>query len=276
MARRLLKHWDISTLPKNFIVYVCSQKRSGKSVLTSAIFLEHIQVKIDITCVICGNPHTATAWRKHVDPNYVHSRYNQKILKNFFQQSDELLKQGKQLPSVCFILDDVLRMRKSDGRSRTSDDPYLHRMFQECAHYNASLVLISQNIAGGTSSWCRNSDVFAFSPSSLSNQNDIELICKSYMGGRNVENNYNLLDTFERHEWCIVKFHSASRRQKELLRYYKVDRQLLTYIEEPTPSSDSDESPDKEEDSFEKLPQPQHPGGSRSGLKEVPVFSENV
>ena len=279
MAKRLLKRWDISTLPPNFIIYICSQKRSGKSVLCNAIYLEHIEDKFDVVCVLCGNPHTAAAWRKHVPPNNVHARYNSKVLRDFFRQSDYLLKKGQKLPSVCFILDDVLRMRKSDGRSRTADDPYLHRIFQECAHYNVSLVLISQNIAGGTSSWCRNSDIFAFSPSSLSNQNDTELICKSYMGGRDFNTNYNLLDTFEKHEWCIVRFHTASKRQKDLLRYYKVDKSLLSYILEPTPSSSSDEGlshPGREVDSSEKLLQQQHLSNSKSGLQEECCVSENV
>ena len=147
-------------------------------------------------------------------------------------------------------------------------------IFQESAHYNVSLVLISQNIAGGTSSWCRNADVFAFAPSSLSNQNDTELICRSYMGGREFNTNYNLLDTFEKHEWCIVRFHTASKRQKELLRYYKVDRALLQYIENPTQPS-SDESPTSPRGKAvrfsEKSPQSQLPSNLKQERREFSV-----
>ena len=273
MAKRLLKRWDIKTLPRHFILYVCSQKRSGKSVLCTAVYLEHIEGMFDTTCVLCGNPHTARAWRQHVPENYVHERYNSAVLRNFFLQSDYLLKKNATLPKVCFIFDDVLRMRKSDGRSRTADDPYLHRIFSEHRHYNLSLVFISQNIACGTSSWCRNADIFAFAPSSLANQNDTELIARSYMGGREFNTNMNLLDSFEKHEWCIVRFHTASKRQKQLLRYYKVDRSLLKYIENPTPIESDSEGvsslPDKEVVSFETLPPPQHPSDSKSELPET-------
>ena len=235
MASKLFPHWDMRTLPEFPIIYIMSCKRSGKTILTTAIYLEFLEENFDLVVVLCGNPHSARAWRLHVPEKYVHSRYRTEVLSDFFRESDRQMRKGKTLPKTAIILDDVLRMRKSDGKSRTMDDANLHRAFQEHRHYNLSLILISQNIACGTSSWCRNSDIFIFAPSSLTNNNDAENICRSYMGyQRNLDINYELLDTFEKYEFLVIRYHTASRKQKDLLRYYKVDKKMVTYITQPS------------------------------------------
>jgi hypothetical protein len=214
-------------------MFICCPKRAGKTTVMLALYLEYIEKNFDIVVVLCGNPHCASQYKGIIPAKYVHDRYKQQVLKDFFQKSDNIIrKRGKKyLPKTFIILDDCLRMRKTAEQCRTMDDPYIHRLFTEHRHYNCGVALCVQNIACGAGSWIRNSDVFLTTPSSLSNGADFDLVGKQYMGSaKGAETNFLIMNTFKKHEFLVIRYHPASRNPDDMLRRYKVRREMVRYI----------------------------------------------
>ena len=212
---KFLKKWNPKTLPKREILYILAPKRSGKISLILTLYLDYLERKYDYVIVLAGNPDCASEYRKILPGKYVHDRYHPDILKKFFNASDVLVKKSgkKSLPSVFFILDDTLRMRKTDKTPRTTDDPYIHRLFTEHRHYNCGLAICTQNIAAGTTSFIRGCDCFLTCPSSLSNGSDIDLIAKNYMGNQRYwETNYEILDQFKKFEFLVITQPPGNKR----------------------------------------------------------------
>jgi len=231
MSSKSLKFWNPKTLPKNFIIYILAPKRAGKSSLILDIVLNDLENRFDFVVVLCGNPHSAKTYKKHLPAKYVHERYDNKILTEFYRETDILIKTDRKVPKTLWILDDCLRMRKTREQSRTGDDPMLHRAFTEHRHYNMSLILVSQNMACNTASWVRGSDALITAPASLHNGNDFLSICKDYTGDAlNWQSTMVLLETFKKYEFLVVRYHPASRKKDEMLRYYKVNKTFVAYL----------------------------------------------
>ena len=52
-----------------------------------------------------------------------------------------------------------------------------------------------------------------------------------YMGNQRYwETNYEIMDSFKKYQFLVVQYHLASRKQTDMLRYYKVPQQKLRYI----------------------------------------------
>ena len=62
------------------------------------IFIFAIYGLFDIICVIAGNPHTAGPYKKHLPAKYIHDSWDEDILKDFFEKSQEIMKKGGKLP----------------------------------------------------------------------------------------------------------------------------------------------------------------------------------
>ena len=195
------------------------------------LYLDTIEKQYDVCVCLTGSPHSANEYKKIIPSKYVHSKYSPKILEEFFTTCDQLIKAKKQLPRTFFILDDVLRMRKSRDGSRTMDDPQLHKFFAMHRHYNASCALIVQNIACGSSSWILNSDVFLTCPSSLHNGNDFRLVAENYMGSKgraSTDANYEILDLRKISVFGDALSHSDSETGGNVAILFRVPSRIKT------------------------------------------------
>ena len=44
------------------------------------------------------------------------------------------------------------------------------------------------------------------------------------------ETNYEILDQFKKYEFLVVRYHPASRKQDDMLRFFKVPQKKIRYI----------------------------------------------
>ena len=108
--KSLLPFFDPNELPEFPFIFLVAPRRSGKTTLIKNLVLNYFWNKYDFIVAICGNYHCAREYTKSgaVVEKYCHGSYNHEILQKWFEKSDKLLKQGKELPKTLFILDDVL------------------------------------------------------------------------------------------------------------------------------------------------------------------------
>ena len=224
--KALLPFFDPNELPTNPFIFVCAPRRAGKTTLVKHLVLEHFWDKVDIIVGICGNFHCAREYTKSgaIVEKYCHGKYDPNILKAFFEKSDQLLREGKELPRTLFVLDDclVLNSIKNEQR-RTSNDPYISRLAVQGRHYSATTILIVQSwsVALG---FVRQSDLVLVSPTSLYAGSDFEALTKNYMTGSNKHTNREILELFGRHDFLVLRYYLATRDQSKLLSWYRVPK----------------------------------------------------
>ena len=137
--RKILPFFDPSELPKNPFIFCVSSRRAGKSTLICDLLLNYFQ-DVDVVIGLMGNAHTAQQYieKGAIPEKYCHKSYSPNILKKWFKKSQKLLKQGKKIPSVLFVCDDVLVLQAESGKKTTRQDPYLNKLATMGRHFNAS------------------------------------------------------------------------------------------------------------------------------------------
>ena len=128
--KQVLPFFDPSEMPQYPFIFVCSARRAGKSTLIRNLVANYLWEEHDFVIGICGNHHTAHEYiRSGVIPEkYCHGRYNQNILKTWFEKCDSLLQRGKKLPNMLFIIDDALITNAVKGERTTRSDPWLSKL----------------------------------------------------------------------------------------------------------------------------------------------------
>jgi len=227
---RLLPFFDPNELPQDPFIFVCSSRRSGKSTLVNDLLINYFHQEYDFIIGLMGNGHTARQYieRGAIPAKYCHSEYSPEILKAWFEKSDKLLKQGKTLPKTLFVCDDILVLQAEKNKKTTRRDPYLSKLSTIGRHYNAGTILIVQSWNIGLQ-FVRNSDCVIVSPSSLYAGQDFKQLAEVYMTGDNFRRNKEVLAMFERFDFLVLKYWKATRSQRELLSWYRVNKQTLQY-----------------------------------------------
>ena len=228
--RKLLPFFDPSELPEYPFIFVASSRRSGKSTVICDLILNYFHECYDFIIGLCGNAHTARQYVESgaIPEKYCHSRYTPDILREWFDRCDDLLKKGKKLPSTLFICDDVLVLNKSKGNRTTRSDPSLNKLATMGRHYSAGCILIVQSWNVGLS-FVRQSDAVIVSPSSLYAGQDYKMLAEHYMTGDNHKQNREILELFGQYDWLVLRYWKATRSQRKLLSWYRVNAQSLKF-----------------------------------------------
>ena len=230
---KLLPFFNPDELPEFAFIFVCSSRRSGKSVLVSDLLLNHFHSRYDFIVGLCGNHSTCRDYVQSgaIPAKYCHGAWDPDILKAWFEKSDELLKEGKKLPRTLFVCDDILVLHSQKGVNRTtSRSPWLHKLSTQGRHYNAGCILIVQDFGGsGGNAYLRNSDAVIMSPSSLYAGRDFSQLAQEYMTGDCFKLNREVLNMFSQYDFLVLRYWHASRDQKKLLSWYRVNKQSLQY-----------------------------------------------
>ena len=229
----LLPFFDPNELPDFPFIFVCSARRAGKSVLVTSLLLNHFYDKYDFIIGLCGNPSTAQDYIRSgaIPAKYCHSRYREDFLKKWFEKSEELLSQGKKLPRVLFVCDDILVTHSVKDYNRTTrSSPWLSKLATQGRHFSAGCILIVQSWGGsGALGYVRNSDCCIVSPSSLYAGNDFQNLAKLFMTGDCCKLNREILDLFQKYDFLVLRYWHATRDQKKLLSWYRVNKQSLDF-----------------------------------------------
>ena len=230
--KQLLPFFKVEDVPRYPFIFVCSSRRSGKTALINYLILDYFERKYDIIVGICGNYHTAREYINSgaIPEKYCHGKYNPDILKNWFEKSEQLLKEGKELPSTLFVLDDVLVLNSVKDKSRrTSNDPYLSRLATQGRHFKAGVILIVQSWSCALG-FCRNSDLVLCSPTSLYAGQDFEQLVKFYMTGTNLAQNKEILELFQKYDFLVLRYYLATRDQSKLLSWFRVPKKIAKQL----------------------------------------------
>jgi len=227
---RFLPFFDPNELPSYPFIFMASSRRSGKSTLICDLILNYWHDSYDFIIGLMGNPHSCRQYVNAgaIPEKYCHSRYRPEILKDWFDKSDELLRKGKTLPSTLFICDDILQLNKTKDHRTTRSDPYLNKLATTGRHYNAGCVLIVQSWNIGLP-FVRQSDAVIVSPTSLYAGSDFKKLAEDYMTGDNVKQNKEILEMFGQFDFLVLRYWKATRSQKKLLSYYRVNAQSLSF-----------------------------------------------
>jgi len=227
---RLLPFFDPNELPDYPFIFVCSARRAGKSSLVCDLLLNYFHNRYDFIIGLCGNAHTCRQYvdRGAIPAKYCHSDYTPDILGEWFAKCDKLLKKGKELPRTLFVCDDILVLQATKNKKTTRNDPWLSKLATTGRHYNAGCILLVQSWNIGLA-FVRNSDAVITSPSSLYAGQDFKQLAEHYMTGDNYKRNKEILDLFGKYDFLVLKYWKATRSQKELLSWYRVNRQSLQY-----------------------------------------------
>ena len=78
-------------------------------------------------------------------------------------------------------------------------------------------------------SFVRNSDAVFVAPSSLYAGQDFKNLAEMYMTGDNYRTNKEILNLFRKYDFLVLKYWEATRNQKKLLAWYRVNKQSLNY-----------------------------------------------
>ena len=226
----LLPFWDPDSTPEYPFIFVLAARRAGKSTLVRDLVLNYWADEYDFIIGLMGNSHTAMNYIRNgcIPEAYCHRQYNGAILEKWFKKSDKLMKKGNQLPKTLFICDDILSLSKIKNCYTTRNDPWLSKLATCGRHYRASCVLCVQS-ANIALQYARNADIILVSPSSLFCGQDFEALAKLYMSGDVWKENKTLLKLFRKFDFLVLQYHLATR-EKELLAYYRVNQQTLSYV----------------------------------------------
>lgn len=227
---KLLPYFNPDDLPPNPFIFFCASRRAGKSSVICNWLLNHFQ-DVDYVIGLMGNPHTARHYTDSgaIPAKYCHTKYSPEILKRWFEKSEKLLKKGETLPRVLFVCDDILVLHAETGKRTTRQDPYLNRLATQGRHWNAGTILCVQSWNLGLQ-YIRNSDLCCTFPQSLYAGQDFKNLADTYMSADNYRENREILALFKKYDLLCLRYWMASRSQKDLLAYYRVNKQSLPYV----------------------------------------------
>jgi hypothetical protein len=228
----LLPYFDPNELPDYPFIFVVASRRAGKSTLVCDLILNYFE-DYDLKIGLMGNAHTARQYLNSgaLVENYTHKKYDPKILKNWFREADIQLKKGRDLPKTLFVCDDILQLTAEKGKLTTRRDPYLNKLATAGRHYNTACILVVQSLSVALN-FARNSDCVICSPSSLFAGQDFKTLTENYMTGSFRQENKELLTFFKKYDFLVLKYYKASRNQRELLSYYRVNKQSLVFVKD--------------------------------------------
>jgi len=228
--KTLLPFFNPHDLPDYPFIFVVAARRAGKSTLVCDLLLNYFQ-DYDLRIGLMGNAHTASHYiaRGALPEDFVHKSYKPKILGDWFKKADKLLRKGHTLPKTVFVADDILQQHAQKGKRTTRSDPYLNKLAVAGRHYSAATILVVQSVSVALN-YIRNSDCVICSPSSLFAGQDFKALSELYMTGDFKKENRELLRLFKKFDFLVLQYWKASRDQRELLAYYRVNRQTLQYV----------------------------------------------
>ena len=230
------RRWKPEDLPENFAILLCSARRAGKSSLIKSLCCQEpgawlSRFEDGFIIVFAGNEHCASEYRGFVPGKYVHSSLRLDIIQNYWQFCDKTRAQGNEPPPCLFIFDDILvtQSNKKYKVTRTSNNYWLNRIWQEGRHQNISSVLSVQSLSVGLP-FVRCSDVFLCFPSAFYAGQDWKMLCENYMPIQCRKSAAQIADCFTQFEvLCCCYFRQESRRWETRIFWYKISKEMAKY-----------------------------------------------
>ena len=228
--------WKPEELPENFAGLCVSARRAGKTSLIKALCIQEPAAWLrrfeeGFIVAFCGSQHTAQEYSKFIPGKYCHVGLREDIIENWWRHCDECREQGKPVPPVLMIFDDLLVTTSSKKYkvTRTSNNYWLGRIWQEGRHQRISSILSVQSLAIALP-YIRSSDFFVCFPSAFYSGQDMQMLTVNYMPCQDRKTAEWIADHFTQHEALVCEYwRQSSRKWESRIFWYKVSKQIVAY-----------------------------------------------
>ncbi len=202
-----------------------SSRKSGKTIFTKFLcsfkggFIDKSDKVIVMTTGV-----NSESWNLIYEKN-IFIDYQPEILEKILEFQSKLKQEGKKLPIITIILDDLMVASTKSSSGCSQYDPTLWKIFSTGRHYNINLVLISQSIAILGLNYLRNCDKFCWFRFCLKNDRKklIQLVGQ-YADEKTAE---KLIEKPERYHIFILELTSEGYNLEDKLHTFKVPEKFL-------------------------------------------------
>ena len=228
--------WRPEQLPANFAGLLVSARRAGKTTLLKSLCIQEPgawlkKFEEGYIVVFCGSAHTAQEYSQFVPGKYVHQGLREDIIQSWWEHCDACREKGSEPPACLMIFDDLLvtTSNKKYKVTRTSNNYWLGRIWQEGRHQNISCILSVQSLAVALP-FVRCSDFFICFPSAFYSGQDHKMLTENYMPCQSKKTAEWISDHFTQHEALVCEYwRQSSRKWETRIFWYKVSKAIATY-----------------------------------------------
>jgi hypothetical protein len=180
--------------------------------------------------LFAGSQHTASEYSSFLPGKYIHIGLREDIIQNYWKWCDQQREEKKPVPPCLFIFDDVLvtTSSKKYNVTRTSNNYWLGRLWQEGRHQNISCVLLSQSLSIALP-YVRCSDLFICFPSAFYAYQDVKMLTENYMPCPKKTAEW-ISDQFTQYEALVCEYwRQKSRQWQTRIFWYRVSTKIAKY-----------------------------------------------
>ena len=180
--------------------------------------------------VFAGSQHTAQEYSSFLPAKYIHVGLREDIIQSYWAWCDEQRELKKAVPPCLFIFDDVLVTTSSKKYkvTRTSNNYWLGRLWQEGRHQNISCVLNVQSLSVALP-FVRCSDIFICFPSAFYASQDVKMLTENYMPCPKKTAEW-ISDQFTQYEALVCEYwRQTSRKWETRIFWYRVSNKIAKY-----------------------------------------------
>jgi len=212
-----ITEFDFDTLPNHPFIVFCSKRRSGKSVAIKDITYSYfIKKKKYRRIYVCSPTALLTKDYDFIQSEFIFEEFDEDFLDTLIEiQKTDISADPKGKNECLLILDDI-----ANSTDRKTID-LLGKLSAIGRHLKVAVLLATQNFKKEISPLIRtNLDIMVvWKQSNLDNNKDILV---QYLGGRNKEEGYTILDLVPKGYRCMVIDNTKTENQFDEYIYWKV------------------------------------------------------
>ena len=133
-------------------ILLVGKRGSGKTSLLKQL-LFNIRNKVDVCIAMTPTISTQKDLSKILPSEFIYPSWNEKVIKNLFEQQKKMLKKGSAIKHVCLVCDDLMYDKKL-MRGKT-----MREIFQNGRHYHITLICTAQYLFDLDPSQRSNTDI---------------------------------------------------------------------------------------------------------------------
>ena len=147
-----LKKFDLSTVPKHFVMLAIGRRRSGKTTAILSL-MKAFKNRYDFAVVFCGSLATCEEYQRVVPPSFVHKEWDVKLVESMVARQERKRESKQKVEDILLVMDD-LAFNPSIFKSKV-----MKRLFYNGRHVHIGLVFTLQYIMDLDTSFRTNVDV---------------------------------------------------------------------------------------------------------------------
>ena len=132
-----LKKFDLSTVPKHFVMLAIGRRRSGKTTAILSL-MKAFKNRYDFAVVFCGSLATCEEYQRVVPPSFVHKEWDVKLVESMVARQERKRESKQKVEDILLVMDD-LAFNPSIFKSKV-----MRELFFNGRHLRISIILSTQ------------------------------------------------------------------------------------------------------------------------------------